>query len=74
MSPSVPPGHRGSCWKGFEGLSPALTPAPDAVLGPVLCLQVSGFGGPDDEVLQVTPGQGWAASNEEVGTEVWDGF
>lgn len=74
MSPSVPPQGTGGCWKVLEGLSPALTPAPHAVLSPVLCLQVSGFGGSDDEVLQVTPGQGWAGSKGDVGAEVWVDF
>lgn len=69
MSPP-PPAARGGKQEQAGPGSPELTLASDPVHGPVFCLQVSRLGGPDDEMLQVTPGQCWAGSKEDLGTEV----
>uniref|UniRef100_A0A8V1AJ46 Receptor expression-enhancing protein n=1 Tax=Gallus gallus TaxID=9031 RepID=A0A8V1AJ46_CHICK len=39
-----------------EASSHRLTLAPDPIHSPILCLQVSGSGGPDRQVLHITPG------------------
>lgn len=54
-------------WALVEASKHRLTLAPDPVHSPILCLQVSGSGGPDHQVLHVTPGQCWAGRERTLG-------